>query len=29
MIDPDRAKGFLIMNEEERAEHFQIKFLGL
>ena len=29
VYDPDRAKGFLIMNEEERAEYVRIKFLGL
>ena len=27
--DPNRAKGFLIMNEEERVEYVRIKFLGL
>ncbi len=29
VADPDKAKGFLIMNEEERAEYVRIKFLRI
>ena len=29
VADPDKAKGFLIMNQEERAEYVRIKFLGI
>ena len=29
VVDSDRAKGFLIMNDDERAEYVRMKFLGL
>lgn len=29
VADPDKAKGFLIMNEEERVEYVRIKFLRI
>ena len=29
VANPNKAKGFLIMNQEEREEYVRIKFLGL